>query len=125
MLGDGEAIATVAVRDIEAAREFYEGTLGLTLLENRGGEVLSYRSGTSMLFVYHSAYAGTNGATSVTWRLPGGVDAEVSALAAKGVRFERYEMPDTHREGDVHVSGTMRVAWFKDPDGNIHSIVSG
>jgi IS30 family transposase len=46
-------------------------------------------------------------------------------LKAKGVTFEHYDLPDTRREGDVHISGHMKIAWFKDPDGNILNIVSG
>jgi hypothetical protein len=53
------------------------------------------------------------------------VDAVARALKAKGVAFEHYDMPDMKREGDVHVGGGIRVAWFKDPDGNILSIVNG
>jgi hypothetical protein len=49
----------------------------------------------------------------------------VKALRDKGVKFEHYEMPDTKLEGDIHVAGDLRVAWFKDPDGNIHSLASG
>ena len=45
-------------------------------------------------------------------------------LKAKGVRFEHYDLPGTKREGDVHVTGDMKVAWFKDPDGNILSVVN-
>jgi hypothetical protein len=48
----------------------------------------------------------------------------VRALKDKGVEFEHYDMPDTKRVGDVHVSGEMKVAWFKDPDGNILNIVN-
>jgi hypothetical protein len=48
----------------------------------------------------------------------------VRTLKAKGVTFERYDMPNTRHEGDVHVAGDMRVAWFKDPDGNILSVAS-
>jgi len=40
------------------------------------------------------------------------------------VTFERYDLPGTTREGDVHVTGELKVAWFKDPDGNIHSLVN-
>ena len=47
------------------------------------------------------------------------------ALKAKGVVFERYDLPGLEREGDVHVGHGLRVAWFKDPDGNILNIVSG
>ena len=52
------------------------------------------------------------------------VDAIARALREKGVAFEHYEMPGIIREGDVHVGHGMRVAWFKDPDGNILNLVS-
>lgn len=52
------------------------------------------------------------------------VDAMARALKAKGVNFEHYDLPRTHVEGDVHVAGERRIAWFKDPDGNILSMVS-
>ena len=70
-----------------------------------------------------SRYAGTNEATAATWEVPN-VDEMVNELKAKGVTFEHYDLPDTKREGDVHVAGGTRVAWFKDPDGNILSIVT-
>ena len=76
-----------------------------------------------MLFVYRSQYAGTNKATAATW-IAEEVDALVRTLKSRGVAFEHYDFPNTTREGDVHVAGTMRVAWFKDPDGNIFSIVT-
>ena len=66
MLSDRDAIATVAVKNLETAKKFYEGTLGLTkVMENE--EVLAFKSGSSTLFVYRSQYAGTNKATAVTW----------------------------------------------------------
>jgi hypothetical protein len=52
------------------------------------------------------------------------VEGVVRALKAKGVTFEHYDMPDTKREGDIHVSGDMKAAWFKDPDGNILNIIN-
>jgi hypothetical protein len=48
----------------------------------------------------------------------------VQELKTKGVTFEHYDMPDMVREGDIHVFGDMKVAWFKDPDGNILNISS-
>ncbi|MET0329847.1 MAG: hypothetical protein ABW154_00315, partial [Dyella sp.] len=45
------------------------------------------------------------------------------ALKAKGVVFEHYAMPGMTLEGDVHVAEGHRIAWFKDPDGNILSLV--
>lgn len=125
MLGQHDAVANIAVKDIAAARKFYEGTLGLVVSRSEGEELVAYRSGHSMLFVYRSDYAGTNQATALTWPVGDQVDEIARALKAKGVRFEHYDMPQTTREGDVHVTGDRRIAWFKDPDGNILSIVSG
>ena len=125
MLGTREAIANVAVRDMPAAKRFYEGTLGLKQVDAEDGEVVVYAAGASKLLVYHSQFAGTNKATAVTWPVGDELEREVQALKAKGVTFEHYDdMPDTKREGDVHVSGPRRVAWFKDPDGNIHNLVN-
>jgi hypothetical protein len=92
---------------------------------NEGEHLVAYRSGSSTVLVYESQYAGTNKATAVTWTVGPDVEKVASALKAKGVRFEHYDMPGMKREGDVHVGGGMKVAWFKDPDGNILSIVSG
>ena len=64
-------------------------------------------------------------ATSVTFALKD-VAAVVADLKAKGVSFEHYDnVPDLKLEGDVYVGDGMEVAWFKDPDGNTLSIVSG
>jgi hypothetical protein len=52
------------------------------------------------------------------------VEAVVEDLREKGVTFEQYDLPDTTREGGIHVTGDMRAAWFKDPDGNILSLVN-
>ena len=125
MLGDIRAIATVAVSDLKKAEAFYEGTLGLKVEAREGEEVVSYATGGTVLNVYPSRYAGTNKATAATWVVGDRLDAVVAALAAKGVVFEHYELPGMKREGDVHVGGDLRVAWFKDPDENIHNLVSG
>ena len=125
MLGDRGPIATVAVRDMKVASRFYEETLGLTRVSSQGGLAYTYQAGASKLLVYQSEYAGTNQATSVTWPVGKDVDRLVRELAARGVRFERYDLPGVRHEGDVHVSPYNRIAWFKDPDGNIHSLVSG
>lgn len=124
MLGNHDAVATVAVRDLNAASRFYGETLGLTPIHTEGEEVITYQGGSSQLIVYRSQYAGTNRATAVTWDVGDELDEIISALKGKGVAFEHYDMPDTRLEGDVHVSGSLRVAWFRDPDGNIHSLYS-
>jgi hypothetical protein len=80
-----------------------------------------FRSGTSEINVYRSEYAGTNKATAVTWTVDN-VKEEVADLKSKGVIFEHDDMPDMTCDGDVYVSGDMKVAWFKDPDGNILNV---
>ena len=124
MLSDNDAIATVAVKDLKAAAKFYEGKLGLKEASREGEELIGYRCGNSVLNVYRSEYAGTNKANAVTWAVGDDVEGVVRALKAKGVVFEHYDMPGMKREGDVHIGADMKVAWFKDPDGNILNIVS-
>ncbi len=123
MLGDKEAVAMVAVKDMAKATAFYEGVLGLQVLEKEGAEVVTYRSGSSKFNVYKSEFAGTNKATYALWNVGDAIAEIAKSLAAKGVKFEHYDMPDLTLEGDVHVGGGMKVAWFRDPDGNILSIV--
>jgi catechol 2,3-dioxygenase-like lactoylglutathione lyase family enzyme len=124
MLGNRDAAANLAVKDLEIARKFYEGTLGLEAVDTEGDELIVFRSGKSTINVYRSRYAGTNQATAVTWTVGDDFEGVMRALKAKDVRFEHYDMPDTKRAGDVHISGDMKVAWFKDPDGNILNIVN-
>jgi catechol-2,3-dioxygenase len=123
MLADKDAIATIAVKNITSAGHFYEDTLGLKKLPTAKSGVLSFKSGNSTLLVYESQYAGTNKATAATWVVDD-VEGVVKNLKAKGVIFEHYDLPGITRQGDVHVAGNLKNAWFKDPDGNILSIVS-
>lgn len=125
MLADKDAIAMIAVRDLAAAAKFYEETLGLEKLDSPEEQVLVFRSGASRLNVYRSEFAGTNKATSVMWNVGGELEAITARLKAKGVVFEHYDMPGMKRNGDIHSGGRMKVAWFRDADGNILSIASG
>jgi len=123
-LGSGEAVATVRVHDIRAARKFYEDVLGLSLESGHGEEVLRYAGSRCRVFVYAAPIADDAPATAITW-ICDDVDATVGSLRARGVHFEHYDLPGVVREGDVHVAGNVRAAWFKDPDGNVLAIVSG
>ncbi|RQO47440.1 glyoxalase [Variovorax sp. KBW07] len=124
MLGNIDAVANLAVKDLAVARRFYEDTLGLAQVDAEGEELIVFRSGGTVVNVYRSAFAGTNKATAVTWSVGGDIARIVDALKAKGVRFEHYDMPGTTLEGDLHVMGDMKVAWFKDPDGNILNLIN-
>ena len=125
MLGSHDAVATVAVRRLADARRFYEEQVGLEVAHDGDGEhMVAYAAGAVTLFVYVSQFAGTNRATAVTWPVGDALDDIVRALGARGVPFEHYDLAGTTREGDVHVAGAMRSAWFRDPDGNIHALVN-
>ncbi len=124
MLGNTDAAANVAVKDLAVGKRSYEETLGLTPIGGDGQEVISFKRGNSTLNVYRSQYAGTNQATAVIRAVGANLDDTVRSLKAKGVAFEHYDVPEMTREGDVHVAGDLRVAWFKDPDGNILNLVN-
>jgi catechol 2,3-dioxygenase-like lactoylglutathione lyase family enzyme len=123
MLANRDAVANLAVKDLNVAKKFYEQTLGLKQVATEDGEVVTFKSGNSVINVYRSEFAGTNKATAVTWAVDD-VPAEVKQLKTKGIHFEHYDMPGLKREGDIHLGGDMKVAWFKDPDGNILNIVN-
>jgi catechol 2,3-dioxygenase-like lactoylglutathione lyase family enzyme len=125
MLNNVDASANLAVKDLAAARRFYEGTLGLKEVGTEGNDFVAYRSGNTTVNVYRSDYAGSNKATAVTWNVGDELESTVRDLAAKGVKFEHYDMPGLKRRGDVYEGHGMKVAWFKDPDGNILNLVSG
>jgi catechol 2,3-dioxygenase-like lactoylglutathione lyase family enzyme len=118
-LSKADATANLAVKDVAAARKFYEDKLGFEAVDQEGGEFVVYRSGSTAFNVYRSDFAGTNKATAITWTVGDRIEALVEALAGKGIRFEHYDMPGMRREGDLHVGAGMKLAWFKDPDGNI------
>jgi catechol 2,3-dioxygenase-like lactoylglutathione lyase family enzyme len=120
MLGQKNAAATIGVKDFAVARKFYTDTLGLKEGSMQGEEAITYKSGDSSVFVYKSNYAGTNEATAVTFETGDEIDHIVKTLKAKGVKFEHYkDMPGTTLKGDVHIAGDFKLAWLKDPDGNI------
>ena len=125
MLGGKETMATVAVRDLTSAKRFYEGTLGLKQTDSQGEEAVTYQTGTTKLLVYRSQFAGSNKATTATWLIGNAMEKVVQGLRGRGVTFEHYQMPGLTLKGDIHEGEGMKAAWFKDPDGNIHALVSG
>jgi catechol 2,3-dioxygenase-like lactoylglutathione lyase family enzyme len=124
MLGKAKATPMIAVKDIDRARKFYEGTLGLETKDEMGGEVLTVKSGDTAISVYRSEFAGTNQATALTFDVDD-IEAEVSELKGKGIFFEQYDLPGLEKQGDLYVAQGMKTAWFKDPDGNILSLFEG
>ena len=124
MLGQRDAVANIAVKDLDKARVFYEETLGLKTMKEQGKEVIVFGSGSSRINVYRSQFAGTNKATAVTWSVGDEIESLVKELKKRGVVFEHYDIPGATPVGDVYVMGAMKVAWFKDPEGNILNLIN-
>ena len=123
MIGRADATPMIAVKDLDRARSFYEGTLGLKSSEEWGDEGATLKSGDTLINLYRSEFAGTNKATALTFEVDD-IDEEVSELKEKGVFFEHYDLPGLEPRGDLYVGEKgFKTAWFKDPDGNILSLV--
>jgi catechol 2,3-dioxygenase-like lactoylglutathione lyase family enzyme len=118
-LSDSTVSATIAVSDLQRAKEFYEGKLGLS--PSGGSEeaqVVTYGCGDgSELVVYVSEHAGKATATVATWDVSD-LEQLVDELSSKGVEFEQYDEPLKTDERGILSSEEGIVAWFKDPDGN-------
>jgi len=118
MVGNANVQPTIGVRDLGVATGFYGGVLGLKVVRESPYEVI-YQSGKGRLSIYVTEYAGTNKATYATWEVDD-LEDEMAGLYQNGVEFEQYDdMEGVVRDGDVHIMGEEKAAWFKDPDGNI------
>ena len=129
MLGDANIIAVLAVKDLDEAKSFYGDKLGLREVkegDESGGVTeggVTYQAGQTQIFVYTSGFAGSNKATAAACKVDD-LEKVVADLKSKGVQFEHYDMPDVKMEGDIHVLEHERVAWAKDPSGNLIAINS-
>ena len=122
MLGKADATPMIAVTDLDRARKFYEDTLGLKE-KDEWGEGVTLKSGDTRINLYRSQYAGTNKATALTFDVDD-IEKEVKELKEKGIFFEDYDLPGLERHGDLYVAeGGFKTTWFKDPDGNILSLM--
>jgi len=122
MLGKADATPMIAVKDLDRARQFYRDTLGLKTDEEWGGEGMTLKSGDTAINVYKSEFAGTNKATALTFDVDD-IDKEVGELKEKGIFFEHYDIQGLTAKGDIYEGEGMKTAWFKDPDGNILSLI--
>jgi catechol 2,3-dioxygenase-like lactoylglutathione lyase family enzyme len=121
MLKDKTSFSSFAVDDVARAKEFYGGTLGLEVEDMMGGLILKLRSGN--VFVYPKEDYTPATFTVLNFEVDD-VEAEVGALDAAGVSFERYEGFDQDDQGIARMPEGPAIAWFADPAGNILSVVS-
>jgi catechol 2,3-dioxygenase-like lactoylglutathione lyase family enzyme len=115
--------ASIAVSDMERAKEFYEGKLGLSAVRaGADGSRIYASGGEESLHVYPSpAHAGTSTATLASWYVDD-VERVVDELNSDGVTFERYAEVTADERGISPRAGGGKVAWFKDPDGNTFAV---
>lgn len=119
MFEQSRGVAVIAASDLDRARAFYEGTLGLDPEEiQEEAEAVIYRLAGVPLMVYKTSYAGT--AKNTVFGLETtDLAADMSALRAKGVEFLEYDFPGLKTVDGVAELGDERSAWFADSEGNI------
>jgi catechol 2,3-dioxygenase-like lactoylglutathione lyase family enzyme len=122
MLKDSKAFSGFSTGDIPKTKEFYAGTLGLDVTESHGLLTLRLAGGNNVLIYPKPNHVP---ATFTVLNFPvRDVDRSVDELTKRGVRFEIYDLPDlkTDKKGIMRGNGPT-IAWFKDPAGNILSVI--
>lgn len=119
-----QALSSFSVNNLEAAQRFYEAVLGLETVINEMGILELMIAGGNKILVYPKA--NHLPATFTILNFPvDNVEGTVDELTAKGISFEQYSEPiQTDKKGIMRGPGTHQIAWFKDPAGNILSVVS-
>jgi catechol 2,3-dioxygenase-like lactoylglutathione lyase family enzyme len=120
MLADTKAYSGLAVDDMDKAREFYAGTLGLRTSEEHGLMWLHLAGGRDTL-VYPQPDATPASYTILNFEVDD-IDDAVDGLVARGVQFERYDQVEQDDRGIARAEGPY-IAWFKDPAGNVLSVL--
>ncbi|MDQ3677771.1 MAG: VOC family protein [Actinomycetota bacterium] len=121
MLGDKRVMTTIPVRDVDRARGFYEGVLGLRFAGGpRADGSFEYECGAGTgLYTYPTEEnAGQSPATLAAWRVED-IHATAKALRDKHIVLEEYDTPELKTEDGIAALPGGRTIWFKDPDGNI------
>jgi catechol 2,3-dioxygenase-like lactoylglutathione lyase family enzyme len=124
MLKESKAFSGFSAGDIEKAKAFYGETLGLPVSESHGLLTLHLAGGNNVL-IYPKPNHTPAAFTLLNFPVDD-VDLAVDELTKRGVRFEIYDLPDikTDEKGIMRGKGPT-IAWFKDPAGNILSVLEG
>ena len=122
ILGGSDVIAFVPTTDAVKARAFYEGVLGLRLVSDEQPFALVFDANGTMLRVTTVHELKAQPFTILGWRVPD-IEGTVDKLAIAGVEFLRFNgMNDSDPRGIWNSPSGARIAWFKDPDGNVLSL---
>jgi len=122
MLENSKAFSGFSAGDIPAVKKFYSDTLGLDVSESHGVLALRLAGGNKVIIYPKPNHVP---ATFTVLNFPvDDVDLEVDELKKRGVRFEQYDLPNlkTDEKGIMRGNGPT-IAWFKDPAGNILSVI--
>jgi catechol 2,3-dioxygenase-like lactoylglutathione lyase family enzyme len=121
MFKDTQAFSGFSVDNLERAKQFYGGTLGLNVSENPAGLELQLGGG-GRVFVYPKDNHESATFTILNFQVDD-IERAVDDLTAAGVRFERYDEFPSDEKGISRGGGGPTIAWFKDPAGNILSVL--
>lgn len=123
MFSTSKAFSSFSVSDIQKAREFYSSILGLETAENSMG-ILELHFGENRIIVYPKPNHVPATFTVLNFMVPN-IGEAVKALMQKGITFEQYNSGDivTDEKGISYGANGHKIAWFKDPDGNILSLI--
>lgn len=121
MLGDKPIVALVPIRDFEKSRAFYEGALGLRFLKNDGFAMVMEANGVKVRVTKVPADFKPQGFTILGWEVAA-IETVVKGLQARGIQFERFGFFEQDALGIWTAPSGDKVAWFKDPDGNVLSV---
>jgi catechol 2,3-dioxygenase-like lactoylglutathione lyase family enzyme len=122
VLGEWSFYANIPVKDLQEARNFYENSLGATPVREEE-DYLQYRTGDSLFGLYPNQDAAGSALHTLGSFIVEDIEATVTELRSRGIDFEEYDMPGLKTENGIAQSGAEKVAFFKDPDGNILSVV--
>lgn len=125
MLSNSRAFSGFSVNDLAAAKQFYGETLGLGLsdVEGMGGLMTLHLAGDNNVLVYEKPDHAPATFTVLNFPVPD-IDAAVSGLSERGVRFERYDaMGAAFDDKGIFRGGGPLIAWFTDPSGNVLSVI--
>jgi catechol 2,3-dioxygenase-like lactoylglutathione lyase family enzyme len=115
MLGSSQLVAFMCTKDAERAKAFYGDTLGLRLVEDAWFALVFDANGTRLIVEKAEDFPVRHG-TALGWEVPD-IEAKVKELAARGVKFQRYEGMEQDELGIWKAPEGARVAWFLDSDG--------
>jgi catechol 2,3-dioxygenase-like lactoylglutathione lyase family enzyme len=121
MLQDAPMYSYIPAKDVVRARKFYEEKLGFRPKQETAGGVVYEFGKETACFLYPTPNAGTSQASQAFWQVEN-IEREVAYLKSRGVKFEKYDMPEMDENG-ISIAGGAKAAWFKDTEGNIMALI--